>query len=593
MTSTTEWSFGPIATIFPLLWNALWTLPALGGLFLLALLASLVWYRFGRRLTPARRRRGASSKAGFEVINAGEAPRFIPLEEQEHLAFLKEIQALAHLRLSSNLERVLLQVEDGQHVIEDHNSRQAVLINRRLTRKVTLKEGDVLDLGELTLIYRAAGSYSSGGYSSGGYSSDGFSAEAHLTTQREHLSPAAERQAARRGKEASPTVSSTKTVDSSRVVFQPLDLDAEDSRPVKKKIAEDVFFSQGSPQQDGASRDGSSRGRPARGSGSNLEGAPALISWDAPHTPYVLTQNVIFIGRSWQCDLILRGARVSYRQARLERVGERFRLTNLASLGSTCVNERRIEQRYLRPGDTISFEDHRFRFEMVQGGEAQANGERRRPQTGTSAPRTSAPRTSSPRTPSPRPPSQSDDLPRRKVEGPRRHPESRPQPAHPQPARPQPARSQPARPQSARPQPVRPQSARPQPARPQPARSQPARPQSARPQPARPQPARPQPVRPQSAHQQSDDANGMLYDSTTPTNLNPAGVSASVSEEPRPRRHASSRRPPSQEAGRGSSSTRPRDATPKTSPRGRPSRSAPGRRTRSGGSSSAKPRGSL
>jgi pSer/pThr/pTyr-binding forkhead associated (FHA) protein len=71
-------------------------------------------------------------------------------------------------------------------------------------------------------------------------------------------------------------------------------------------------------------------------------------TWEVP-----LNQEALVIGRQAGNDLILDEANVSRRHARLERVGESFRLHDLDSTNGTWLGPQRIETHTLQDGETI------------------------------------------------------------------------------------------------------------------------------------------------------------------------------------------------------------------------------------------------
>lgn len=92
---------------------------------------------------------------GFEIITTSERRSFIPLVEKFHqLDFVAGVKTLGSLRLSANLNKVTLSHRRFGYLLEDKNFRNALLVNRRRVRRTLLKDGDVLDLGDLTLLYR-------------------------------------------------------------------------------------------------------------------------------------------------------------------------------------------------------------------------------------------------------------------------------------------------------------------------------------------------------------------------------------------------------------------------------------------------------
>jgi pSer/pThr/pTyr-binding forkhead associated (FHA) protein len=68
--------------------------------------------------------------------------------------FLANVETRGSLRLSANLNKVNLSFRRYGYLLEDKNFRNALLVNRRRVRRTLLRDGDVLDMGDLTLLYR-------------------------------------------------------------------------------------------------------------------------------------------------------------------------------------------------------------------------------------------------------------------------------------------------------------------------------------------------------------------------------------------------------------------------------------------------------
>ncbi|MEE8396922.1 MAG: FHA domain-containing protein [bacterium] len=121
-----------------------WGLGALGITF------PLLFWLFSRT-----RAVNEAETPGFEVITASEKRNFIPLEEKfQQMDFLNGVAKGSSLRLSANLNKVNLSYRRFGYLLEDKNFRNALLVNRRRVRRTMLRDGDVLDLGDLTLLYR-------------------------------------------------------------------------------------------------------------------------------------------------------------------------------------------------------------------------------------------------------------------------------------------------------------------------------------------------------------------------------------------------------------------------------------------------------
>ena len=72
-------------------------------------------------------------------------------------------------------------------------------------------------------------------------------------------------------------------------------------------------------------------------------------------------QTRIQIGRDADNDIVLDAPVVSRYHAQLERIGQRFKITDLKSSNGTFVNDQRIEDEvWLKPDDTIRIGSARF-----------------------------------------------------------------------------------------------------------------------------------------------------------------------------------------------------------------------------------------
>jgi pSer/pThr/pTyr-binding forkhead associated (FHA) protein len=96
-----------------------------------------------------------------------------------------------------------------------------------------------------------------------------------------------------------------------------------------------------------------------------------LTNTDIPrlsiHTPaktweVLLTQETLSIGRHMDNDLMLDQRNASRYHARIERVGDGFRLRDLGSTNGSWLGSQRIDERLLRHGDTIRIGDARLVF---------------------------------------------------------------------------------------------------------------------------------------------------------------------------------------------------------------------------------------
>ena len=242
------------------------------------LLALPAWLLIRRR----PRRVNVIEEPGFEVISPSERRQFVPIQEKyQQLDFISKIKTDGTLRLSANLNRVSLSIRRYGYLLEDKNFRNALLVNRRRMRRTLLRDGDVLDLGDLTLLYRDPRS-----------------------------TPA--------GRFAPPRPYNGKAVIKFRRVRGPV-----------------------------------------------RQGTPYLVSEQFSNRIFYITKNVVYIGRSEDNDLVVKAPAVQYRHAKIERVGARYKILDLGLTGNTFVNNRRVEQRYLKEGDVISIDRERFKFQIA------------------------------------------------------------------------------------------------------------------------------------------------------------------------------------------------------------------------------------
>jgi pSer/pThr/pTyr-binding forkhead associated (FHA) protein len=242
----------------------------------LPMLPAAIWLYRRPRIVHAMR------SPGFEVISPSEERQWVPLDEKyTQFDFVTKLKTRGALRLSANLNKVALSNRKFGYLMEDKNFRNALLVNRRRVRRTLLKDGDVLDLGDLTLLYR------------------------------DHR--------------ASPVIR-----------YSPV-------TPPEGKVQ--IKF-----------------GRPR---GPIRRGLPMLVSETQPPRNFYIAKNLVFIGRSEDNDLVIKSQNVLNRHARIERVGGRYKLQDLSTGGNTYVNGRRVEQRYLREGDEVAFDAHRFKFSLV------------------------------------------------------------------------------------------------------------------------------------------------------------------------------------------------------------------------------------
>ena len=78
----------------------------------------------------------------------------------------------------------------------------------------------------------------------------------------------------------------------------------------------------------------------------------------------VLSGSVVVIGRSRECDVVLSDPNVSRRHAELRRADEGWQVVDLGSTNGVKVNDRRVDEATLRPGDRIRIGVTDLTFEL-------------------------------------------------------------------------------------------------------------------------------------------------------------------------------------------------------------------------------------
>jgi pSer/pThr/pTyr-binding forkhead associated (FHA) protein len=74
------------------------------------------------------------------------------------------------------------------------------------------------------------------------------------------------------------------------------------------------------------------------------------------------SEELLTVGRSADCDLVLGQDEVSRRHAQLRRSGERYEVHDLGSVNGTLVNGHRVDRRILEVGDVIQIEGYQLTF---------------------------------------------------------------------------------------------------------------------------------------------------------------------------------------------------------------------------------------
>ena len=240
---------------------------------MLTLAGCLFWF-WRSRSQPVRK---TEVELGFEIITPGENNRFLPLELKNYtLDYLNDIETKNKLRLSANLEKVALTPKQNSFYLEDWNSKNALLVNRRRMNKVLLQNEDVLDIGELTLLFR------------------------------------------------------------NRLPAFVLP-SAEEGNP--------LLYPRRSLTPKGP-----------------LPSSTASLRFLGNRQDFPLVRNIMILGRSETCDMVLEDSSVHLRHARIFRSGTVYKLQNLSTEG-TYLNSRRVEQKELQDGDEIAVGRYVFIFQ--------------------------------------------------------------------------------------------------------------------------------------------------------------------------------------------------------------------------------------
>jgi hypothetical protein len=106
--------------------------------------------------------------------------------------------------------------------------------------------------------------------------------------------------------------------------------------------------------------------RERRQPASRLVETKAIVSLEDRR--YVLDGPVAVLGRSKECDCVLRDPNVSRRHAELRRTGNGdWQIVDLDSTNGVKVNGRRVDSSRLSPGDDVVLGTTRFAFDIEQG----------------------------------------------------------------------------------------------------------------------------------------------------------------------------------------------------------------------------------
>src|SRR5258705_8610121 len=94
--------------------------------------------------------------------------------------------------------------------------------------------------------------------------------------------------------------------------------------------------------------------------GCNPEAWYAIIPW--PRPPSLEDGGALTLGRSPDCDYVVRSPAVSARHAELRRATDGWMLRDLGSRNGTRVNGWLVKEQRLADGDVVTFGDATFVF---------------------------------------------------------------------------------------------------------------------------------------------------------------------------------------------------------------------------------------
>lgn len=93
---------------------------------------------------------------GFVSITPHRPQKFFPLSEKvQNMVPVVEALADEQTNVYSNLSKITLTSKPSGVFLEDKNYKISILINRRRSRRSMLNDGDILDMGELTIMFQS------------------------------------------------------------------------------------------------------------------------------------------------------------------------------------------------------------------------------------------------------------------------------------------------------------------------------------------------------------------------------------------------------------------------------------------------------
>ncbi len=93
---------------------------------------------------------------GFWSITPHRSQKFFSLDNKVHnMVPVVEELADEQTNVYSNLSKITLSIKPSGVFLEDKNYKISILINRRRSRRCMLNDGDILDMGELTIMFQS------------------------------------------------------------------------------------------------------------------------------------------------------------------------------------------------------------------------------------------------------------------------------------------------------------------------------------------------------------------------------------------------------------------------------------------------------
>lgn len=100
--------------------------------------------------------RKPSKQLGFLSITPHRPQRYFALDDTvENMVPVVDCLADEKTNVYSNLNKITLTIKPNGVFLEDKNYKISILINRRRSRRSFLDDGDILDMGELTIMYKS------------------------------------------------------------------------------------------------------------------------------------------------------------------------------------------------------------------------------------------------------------------------------------------------------------------------------------------------------------------------------------------------------------------------------------------------------